>query len=182
MKTIFWIAAIIAVLGLGFYFVKSASAPTNAAGTATDAQSASATRSPDASASPAPDFSLEKLGGGTITLSDYKGKKPVILGFWTTWCPNCRRDMPHQNEWYQKYKDKIEVIGINMQEEPSVVKAFIAQLGITYPIALDPNAAATRAYGVSYTNYHVLIDKNGNIVKTIPGDVSEQDFLSLINS
>ena len=131
---------------------------------------------------PAPDFSLEKLGGGTIALDDYRGVKPVILGFWTTWCPNCRRDMPHQNEWYKKYQGKVEVIGVNMQENPSTVAAFIRKLGIEYPIALDPQGAATRAYGVSYTNYHVLIDKAGNIVKTIPGDISEQDFINLINS
>ena len=137
-----------------------------------------------ASTSPtlAPDFSLEKLGGGTIALADYRGVKPVILGFWTTWCPNCRRDMPRQNEWYLKYKDKVEVIGVNMQENPSTVAAFIRKLGIEYPIALDPQGAATRAYGVSYTNYHILIDKEGNIVKTIPGDISEQDFISLLDS
>jgi peroxiredoxin len=134
-----------------------------------------------ASSTLAPDFSLAKLDGGTITLSDYKGVKPIILDFWTTWCPNCRRDMPRQNEWYKKYKDKIEVIGIDMQEDSSTVGAFIQKLGIEYPIALDPQGATVRAYGVRYTNYHVLIDKDGNIVKTIPGDISEQDFISLIN-
>ncbi|MBI5004181.1 TlpA family protein disulfide reductase [Candidatus Kaiserbacteria bacterium] len=130
---------------------------------------------------PAPDFSLEKVGGGTITLADFRGKKPVILDFWTTWCPNCRRDMPRQNEWYKKYKDSVEVIGIDMQEDSSVVKAFVEKLSIVYPIALDPRAQATRSYNVIYTNYHVLVDKQGTVVKTIPGDISEQDFLSLIN-
>ena len=130
----------------------------------------------------APDFSLEKLGGGTIALADYRGVKPVILDFWTTWCPNCRRDMPRQNEWYKKYKDQIEVIGIDMQEDPTTVAAFIRELDIEYPIALDSQGSAVRAYGVTYTNYHVLIDKEGNVVKTIPGDISEQDFISLLNS
>ena len=50
-------------------------------------------------------FTLKKLGGGEITLSDYRDKKPVILDFWATWCPNCRRDMPKLSGFYDKYKD-----------------------------------------------------------------------------
>src|SRR3989338_759969 len=64
----------------------------------------------------APDFSLESLSGGTISLADYRGKKPVVLDFWASWCPNCRRDMPNLNRYYDKYKDRVEVIGINLHE------------------------------------------------------------------
>lgn len=166
--------AVLAVIGGGIAIGRSNA--TNVQNTGTQTGNSASTQTP------APDFSLEKLGGGTITLAEYKGVKPVILDFWTTWCPNCRRDMPRQNEWYLKYKDKVEVIGIDMQEDPSVVAAFTKKLGVEYPIAFDPNASATRAYNASYTNYHILIDKNGNIVKTIPGDISEQNFLFLINS
>lgn len=58
-----------------------------------------------------PDFTLQKLGGGTFSLSEFRGKKPVVVDFWASWCPNCRRDMPNLNRFYEKYKDKIEVIG-----------------------------------------------------------------------
>lgn len=131
---------------------------------------------------PAPDFSLSKSGGGMVALADYRGKKAVILDFWATWCPECRRDIPHQETFYEKYKDKVEVIGIDLQEEPSLVARVARQYGITYPVALDPQAQASQAYDVQYTNYHVLIDKGGNIVKTVPGDISESDFTSLIGS
>lgn len=129
----------------------------------------------------APDFSLSKLGGGSITLAEYKGKKPVIVDFWASWCPNCRRDIPHLNSFYQKYKDQVEVIGINLQEDPSTVQNFVSSQGVSFPIALDPYGQASRAYGVQYTNYHVLIDKNSNVVRVIPGDISESDFQSLIS-
>ncbi len=128
----------------------------------------------------APDFSLDKLGGGTITLAEFRGRKPVVLDFWTTWCPNCKRNMPHLNAFYEKYKDQIEVIGIDMQENPSLVQKTIADWKITFPIALDTNGSAARAYGVRYTNVHVLIDREGNIVRLIPGDISEADMLELI--
>ena len=54
----------------------------------------------------APDFTLQKLGGGTISLSEFIGKKPVVIDFWASWCPNCRRDMPNLNRFYEKYKDR----------------------------------------------------------------------------
>lgn len=129
----------------------------------------------------APDFSLSKLGGGSITLAEYKDKKPVIVEFWASWCPNCRRNMPHMNGFYQKYKGQVEVIGINLQEDQSKVQNFVSSMGISYPIALDPYGQASRAYGVQYTNYHVLIDKNGSIVRVKPGDIQESDFQSLIS-
>src|SRR3989344_2703977 len=128
----------------------------------------------------APDFTLQKLGGGTISLSDFRGKKPVVVDFWASWCPNCRRDMPNLNRFYEKYKDKVEVIGVNLQENESTVRDFIASRGISFPIALDPRGQASRAYGIQYTNTHVLIDRAGNLVRIIPGDIGEGDIVSLI--
>lgn len=128
----------------------------------------------------APDFTLQKLGGGTITLSEFKGKKPVVVDFWASWCPNCRRDMPKLNGFYEKYKDKVEVIAVNLQENESTVKDFISSRGITFPVALDPRGEASRAFGIQYTNTHFLIDLNGNLIRTIPGDIREADIMSLI--
>lgn len=133
-----------------------------------------------AGANIAPDFTLQKLGGGTITLSEFKGKKPVVVDFWASWCPNCRRDMPNLNRFYEKYKDKVEVIGVNLQESESTVGKFIASRGIAFPIALDPSGQASNAFGIQYTNTHFLIDMDGNLVRTIPGDIRESDITSLI--
>ncbi|MBI3589031.1 MAG: redoxin domain-containing protein [Candidatus Liptonbacteria bacterium] len=130
----------------------------------------------------APDFTLQKLTGGTISLSEFRGKKPVVVDFWASWCPNCRRDMPKLNIFYEKYKNKVEVIGVNLQEGKSTVKDFIASRGISFQIALDPSGQASNAFGIQYTNTHFLIDKAGNLVRTIPGDISEADIESLIKA
>jgi len=132
------------------------------------------------SASLAPDFTLQKLGGGTIMLSEFRGKKPVVVDFWASWCPNCRRDMPNLNRFYKKYKDKVEVIGVNLQEKESTIQNFINSRGISFPIALDPSGRASNAFGIQYTNTHFLIDINGNLVRTIPGDIREADITALI--
>ncbi len=128
----------------------------------------------------APDFTLQKLSGGTIALSEFRGKKPVVVDFWASWCPNCRRDMPNLNRFYEKYKDKVEVIGVNLQESESIIEKFISSKGISFPIALDPRGEASPAFGIQYTNTHFLIDINGNLIRTIPGDIRESDITSLI--
>lgn len=128
----------------------------------------------------APDFSLAKLDGGTISVAEFRGKKSVVVDFWASWCPNCRRDIPNLNRFYEKYKDKIEVIGVNLQEAEPTVKDFIASRGISFPIALDPSGQASRTFGIQYTNTHFLIDKDGHLVRQIPGDISESDIVSLI--
>ena len=63
----------------------------------------------------APDFELRNLSGEMIKLSDYKGKK-VFLNFWVSWCPPCRVEMPHMENYYNKFKDSenVEIIAVNM--------------------------------------------------------------------
>lgn len=128
----------------------------------------------------APNFTLQKLGGGTISLSEFKGKKAVVVDFWASWCPNCRRDMPKMNAMYPKYQDKVEIIGINLHENESTVRNFISSNGINFPIALDPRSQASQSYGIQYTNTHFLIDIEGNLVRTVPGDIRESDIASLV--
>ena len=128
----------------------------------------------------APDFSLTSLSGDTITLSQYRGEKPVVLDFFTTWCPNCRRDMPRLSKMYQEYKDQVEVIGINLQENQNKVSKYISSTNIVFPIVLDPFGQTARNYGVRYTNTHVLIGKDGNIVRVISGDIKKSDIEALI--
>lgn len=128
------------------------------------------------------DFTLEKLGGGTITLAEYRGQKPVIVDFWASWCPNCRRDMPKINRWYKQYRDRVEVIGINLQESPDTVQQFVQSNNIAFPIALDSAGVASTNFGIQFTNTHFLFSKSGELVRVIPGDIKEADIVSLLES
>jgi peroxiredoxin len=128
----------------------------------------------------APDFTLESLDGSNISLSDYRGVKPVVLDFWASWCHNCQRDMPVLNKLYDKYSDDVEVIGVNLQESKKKAQGFVDSNGINFPIALDSRGKASRNYAINYTNTHVLINKEGEIVRFIPGDIREADIRTLI--
>jgi len=83
------------------------------------------------------DFSLPDLDGKNVSLKDFVDKV-VIVNFWGTWCPPCRREMPHFVELYKKYRNRgVEVVGIGYEREKGEaavenVRAFLKEKGVTY--------------------------------------------------
>jgi peroxiredoxin len=176
------VIGILAVIGLIVIVVGIGGGKKSETGVSQSEQQLTANASASVALQLAPDFTATKLGGGTISLSDYRGKKPVVLDFWASWCPNCKRDMPRVSALYPKYKEQVEIIGVNIQEKESVVAGFIASKGIVFPIALDPTGSISAKYGVNYTNFHVLINTDGTIAGSIPGDLSEEALVALISA
>lgn len=147
----------------------------------------SATPAPQGSQEPSTDgepidLTLTTLDGQTISLADYRGSKAVVLDFWASWCPNCRRDLPNLQEFSQEYPDQLVTIGINLQETRGTVERFVTQQGLTFPIVLDPAGKLSSQFGVLYTNYHVLINRDGQIVEAIPGDLSPSRVTELVGA
>ncbi len=109
---------------------------------------------------------ITTLRGEIVTLSDYKGKEPVYLKFWATWCRPCRQQMPHFQQVQHQYGEKIKVIAINIGINDSIkrVKETQKKFGLTMPIAIDRSGALAQAFGLIGTPYHILIDKNGRVI------------------
>jgi len=85
----------------------------------------------------APNFKLQNLAAQTVQLSDLRGRA-VILNFWATWCPPCRREMPLLDEFQKEYGDKgLSVIGVDINEPPELVKSYVDAVGVSYPIWVD---------------------------------------------
>lgn len=115
----------------------------------------------------APDFTATLTDGSQISLKDLRGKV-VMLQFTASWCKVCRQEMPYiEREIWQKHKTKdFALIGIDRDEPMEVVLEFGKKMGVTYPLALDPNADIFGLYAhkKSGITRNVIIDKNGQIV------------------
>ncbi len=122
--------------------------------------------------------------GMPITLSSFKGKKVVLVDFWTYSCINCQRTIPYLNAWYQKYKDQgFEIMGIHTPEfafekVQKNVEDGVKRFGIQYPVVLDNDYGTWNAFGNQYWPRKYLIDIDGYIVYDHAGegayDVTEQ--------
>ena len=124
----------------------------------------------------APDFTLSDLSGNQVRLSDLKGKV-VFLNFFGSWCPPCREEMPDINAFYDEYKSKdVVVLVVDLQEDPSTVKEFMRQNGLTFPVLLDLNDKVGSLYRVDGIPAWFFIDKNGFIKSSKVGATSKAEM------
>lgn len=108
------------------------------------------------------------LNSPPLTPESLRGKV-VVVDFWTYSCINCLRALPYVESWYQKYKDHgLVVIGVHAPEfafekDPNNVRRAVADLKITYPVALDNDYAIWQAFNNQYWPAHYFIDASGRI-------------------
>jgi cytochrome c biogenesis protein CcdA/thiol-disulfide isomerase/thioredoxin len=117
---------------------------------------------------PALDGAVQWLNSPPLTREQLRGKV-VLIDFWTYSCINCIRSVPYVRAWAERYKDKgLVVIGVHSPEfaferDPANVRKAVADLGISYPVALDNKLAIWRAFNNRYWPAHYLADAQGRI-------------------
>lgn len=113
----------------------------------------------------APEFKLNDLGDSPVSLRDYKGVKPVILIFWTTWCPYCRTALKSLKDNYSFYKDMgVEILAINTGESAKKVSSFVEGLDLGFKSLLDRDAQVAHDYNVLGVPTYFLISKESKII------------------
>ncbi len=113
-----------------------------------------------------PNFTLYDLQGNRVKLSDYAGR-PVLINAWASWCPPCRAEMPALNQYYQTYKNTgLVILAINDGESQSIAADFTGQIGVTFPVLLDPGTQVLDGYGIHDLPTSILVGRDG-LVKTI---------------
>ena len=123
----------------------------------------------------APSFSLPDLNGNYISLKSFWGKI-VLINFWATWCPVCRKEVIQLIRLKNKFKDNIEILGISLDQNEKILKHFVKYSNINYKV-LKGNLEVVKSYG----NFRVipisfLIDRSGNIRKIYKGFVEFENF------
>ncbi len=120
----------------------------------------------------APDFTLENMQGEKIHLSQLRGKV-VIVNFWASWCPPCKREMPSMEVLHKTFKDDdLVLLAINVEKDGrKAVARFLQESPYTFPILLDDQAKVQNLYGVFQFPESFIIDRNGVVVKKVIGAV-----------
>ncbi|HSJ81538.1 MAG TPA: TlpA disulfide reductase family protein [Thiobacillus sp.] len=120
---------------------------------------------------PAPALKFKDIDGKTLDLAQLKGKV-VLINFWATWCPPCRREMPSMERLSQAFKGKpFVVLAVNVGEDADTIEAFTSQLDAvpTFPILLDTRSQGMRAWKVAGLPTTFLVDQQGRIVASAIG-------------
>lgn len=118
----------------------------------------------------APDFDLPSLGGKNVRLADLKGKV-LFINIWATWCLPCRAEMPSMEKLYRLLKGPdFEMIGISVDKDPEKsVAPFVKELGLTFPILLDPKSETAAKYKITGVPETYLVAPNGTIIHHLIG-------------
>ncbi|EME71105.1 Thiol-disulfide isomeras and thioredoxin [Paramagnetospirillum caucaseum] len=124
-----------------------------------------------------PAFKLSTLDGTAVDYPAQLAGKVVVLRFWATWCPFCKDEMKMiQAVWSQSRDKGFEVLAVNAGQEKGDIADFIAKLGVTYPVLLDPGSKVTKAYGVTGLPMTLFVGRDGKVKGRILGETDEATF------
>lgn len=112
---------------------------------------------------------LMDLNGRPVRISDYRGKI-VFLNFWTTWCFDCRIEMPHMEKLHQRFKDKdFAMVTINLQESAAQVKQFFKKFKLTFTALLDSDGEVGAHFRITAIPSTFILNKEGIIIGKVMG-------------
>jgi len=135
--------------------------------------------------SPMPPFLVSDVNDGQVISTAALRGKVVLLSFWATWCPPCREEIPELIGLANKFKDKLVVIGVSMDDAPPpMVAQFAREAGINYPIVMGNTGISDEYGGVAALPTSFVIDTNGKVVQKhiglFPTEVYDNEIRALL--
>jgi peroxiredoxin len=125
------------------------------------------------------DFTLKDLSGKTWTFSELHGKV-VLVNFWATWCPPCRKEMPDLETLYERFGSKgLVVLGIS-DEEAARVEPFIRERKVSFPVLLDPGRKVNDLFVVEGIPKSFVYDREGKLVVQSIDMRTQKQFLEML--
>lgn len=122
----------------------------------------------------APDFTLKDINGNDFNLASLFGKgKYIVVDFWGSWCSWCIKGFPKMKEYYNKYKDKLEIVGVACYDKEDKWKAAVAKNNVPWLHVFSPDGITEERYGVTGYPYKVLISPKGKVIKCFKGETDE---------
>ena len=120
---------------------------------------------------PAPAFVLKTLDGRSVSLASLRGR-PVIVNFWASWCNPCRHEFPQLRSTLEQYRrDRLAVVGISFQDIDADARRFAEEQHANWPLAVDVDGRAAKAYGVRYVPTTYFITPGGVVADQVFGQL-----------
>ena len=127
----------------------------------------------------APDFTLNDINGKPLSLSSFRGKY-VVLDFWGSWCIWCIKGFPQMKEYYNKYKGKFEILGIDCNDRETKWKDAVKKHELPWLHVYNPEGSTVLAdYAIQGFPTKIIVGPDGKIVKTIVGE--DPSFYTLLD-
>jgi peroxiredoxin len=117
----------------------------------------------------APDFTLTSESGKTYHLADFRGQV-VLINFWATWCPPCRREMPSMDRMWKKIKGKgVQVFAINVGENADTIFEFLGSYPVNFPLLMDLDGSVIKRYPVTGLPTTYIVNPQGLVTHRAVG-------------
>jgi len=126
-----------------------------------------------------PEFTLKDLSGETWTFAELRGKV-VLVNFWATWCPPCRKEMPDLETLYGRFSSKGLVVLAISDEETAKVEPFIRERKLSFPVLLDPGRKANEMFVVEGIPKSFVYDREGKLVAQSIDMRTQKQFLEML--
>lgn len=125
----------------------------------------------------APDFTVQDASGNSVKLSEMEGK-PLVLNFWASWCPPCKKEMPDFDHVYAELGDEVNFMMVNLtdgrRETKEKALEYITQQEFSFPVYYDVDRNAAYTYGVRSIPTTIFIDSEGYLVTGAEGTIAEE--------
>ena len=126
-----------------------------------------------------PVFTVTNSSGESVVIGP--GATPVVLNFWATWCPPCRAELPGLAQFASNNEGSVQFYGIDLQESPQVVEAFLAEQKLVLPVVYDRDGQVARMFAVRFIPTTIVTDAQGIIVFRKSGPVTAEELTGVLN-
>jgi cytochrome c biogenesis protein CcmG/thiol:disulfide interchange protein DsbE len=126
------------------------------------------------------DFELTRLNGeGSLKLSSLRGKV-IVVNFWAAWCDPCKSEAPRFQSAYERYRGRVEFVGVDTADFSGDAREFIERYGVTYPNVRDPGTQVLEDYGGLPLPRTFVIDRSWRVSGYIYGEARAEELQSVI--
>lgn len=128
------------------------------------------------------EFVLAALDGGSVRLSDSRGKF-LLVDFWASWCPPCRQEAPALERVWREYRGgNVTFVGIAVWDSEEEMRRFVERYGISYPVGLDPSGVVAVDFGLTGIPEKYLIAPDGTVRRRFIGPMTEETLRAALDT